>query len=444
MFEDLRVAVVVPAHNEEALIDTTLSTMPALVDHVIVVDDASTDATAATARAVGDPRVEVLTLERNGGVGAAILAGHRRAIEIGADVAVVMAGDAQMDPAYLPALLEPIAEGGYQLSKANRFFDFGSYDGMPRSRVVGNVLVGFMAKAATGYWHLFDPLNGYTAVRTDALRRLPLDRVRRDYSFECDLLTYLNIIEAPGKDVPVPARYGDERSGIRMFRASRRLLWSMWRGFWRRMVWKYLLWSFSPVAIFLFAGLALVLWGIGFGIGITAATLGAPSASAATVLIAVGPLLVGVNLLIVAWVLDVLASPGSRLASPGDRTAGHRVHDPAGRARGEGHAQEQEPERERLLVSDPVGAQAPHEGGLAEPQPVHGQGNGRHHGGEQDDPGQGGGGNGEVERGDQEREDHDEERRRRDPDHRAPARGGRFATSFRERPREDAESRTRA
>ena len=309
MYKGLRIAVVVPAFNEEALIATTVSTVPDLVDHVLLVDDASTDATADKARAAGDERLEVITHERNRGVGGAVITGHRRAVEIGADVSVVMAGDAQMDPEYLPALLDPIADDGYDFAKADRFFDFGSYEGMPRARVIGNVLVGFLAKASTGYWHLFDPLNGYTAIRTDPLRRLPLHRIRQDYSFECDLLGYLNIIHAKGKDVPVPAVYGEERSGIRLFRAGRKLLWSLWKGFWRRMMWKYLLWSFSPIAIFLFAGLALCLWGVGFGIGITVATLGPPEASAATVLISVGPLLVGINLLIVAWVLDVLESP---------------------------------------------------------------------------------------------------------------------------------------
>jgi len=309
MYNGLRVAVVVPAFNEEAMIGRTVSTMPDLVDHVIVVDDASADATAEKARAAGDDRVEVIVHDRNQGVGGAILSGHRRAIEMGADVSVVMAGDAQMDPDHLPALLDPIAADGYDFAKADRFFDFGSYEGMPRARFVGNVLVGFLAKAATGYWHLFDPLNGYTAVRTEALRRLPLDRVRRDYSFECDLLVYLNIIHAKGKDVPAPAVYGEERSSIRLLRAGRKLLWSLFGGFWRRMMWKYVLWSFSPIAIFLLTGLLLCAWGVGYGVWIIFATLGPPEASAATVLISVAPLLVGINLLTVAWVLDVLESP---------------------------------------------------------------------------------------------------------------------------------------
>jgi len=308
MYEGKTVAVVVPAYDEERLVASTVRGIPAFVDRIVVVDDASTDATAEKARATGDERVDVITHERNLGVGGAILTGHHRAIDIDADVSVVMAGDAQMDPDYLPVLLDPIADGGYDFSKADRFFDFGSYEGMPRTRVIGNVLVGFLAKAATGFWHLFDPLNGFTAVRADALRRLPLDRIRRDYAFECDLLVYLNIIHSKGKDVPVPAVYGQERSDIRLFREGRKLLWSLFRGFWRRMLWKYLLWSFSPIAIFLFGGLALVLWGVGFGIGVGIRSLGPPEASAATVLISVGPLLVGINLLIVAWVLDVLES----------------------------------------------------------------------------------------------------------------------------------------
>ena len=309
MYKGLTVAAVVPAHNEEMLIGRTVSTMPDIVDRIIVVDDASIDATEDRARAAGGDRLEVITHESNQGVGGAILTGHRRAIELGIDIAVVMAGDAQMDPGFLPALLDPICDEGYDFTKADRFFAFDSFQGMPRTRVIGNVLVGFLAKAATGYWNLFDPLNGYTATRCDVLRKLPLDRIRRDYSFECDLMVYLNITRARAKDVPVPAVYGGERSGIRMLSAGRKLLWSLFLGFWRRMTWKYVLWSFSPIAIFLFAGLFLCAFGVGFGIWVFVATLGPPVASTATVLISVGPLLVGINLLIMATVLDVLESP---------------------------------------------------------------------------------------------------------------------------------------
>jgi glycosyltransferase involved in cell wall biosynthesis len=309
MYKGLSIAVVVPAHNEEALIAKTVTSIPSFVDHVVVVDDASTDATSEKAVATGDERIELIRHEENRGVGGAILTGHRRAIEFRADVAVVMAGDAQMDPDALPDLLDPICEDGYDFTKADRFFGFDSFRGMPRSRVLGNVIVGFLAKASTGYWNLFDPLNGYTATRTSVLERMPLERVRPDYGFECDILVYLNTLRARAKDVPIPALYGEERSGIRLFREARKLLWSLFKGFWRRMVWKYVLWSFSPVAIFLFAGLALVGWAVLFGAWIVFHTLGDPVASTATVLMCVGPLLVGINLLIVATVLDILETP---------------------------------------------------------------------------------------------------------------------------------------
>ncbi len=306
MYEGRSVAVVVPAHDEEALIAKTITTTPAFVDLIVVVDDASTDATAEVALGTGDPRVSLVRLEENAGVGGAIVAGHRHVLERGMDITVVMAGDAQMDPDHLPALLDPICHEGYDFAKADRFFGFDSFRGMPRHRVIGNVVVGFLSKAATGYWHLFDPLNGYTAVRCEVLAKLPLERLRRDYSFECDLLVDMNIVHARGKDVPIPAVYGEERSEIRLFRATASLLRTLLVGFWRRMIWKYVLWSFSPIAVFLFGGLLLTLWGFGFGIWVAIASIGPAEASTATVLIAVGPMLVGINLLIMGWVLDVL------------------------------------------------------------------------------------------------------------------------------------------
>jgi len=306
VYKGRTVAVVVPAHDEEALIAKTITTIPALVDLIVVVDDASTDETARAALDTGDPRLSLVRLEENQGVGGAIVAGHRHVLERGMDIAVVMAGDAQMDPGHLPALLDPICDEGYDFAKADRFSGFDTFRGMPRVRVLGNIVVGFLAKAATGYWHLFDPLNGYTAIRCEVLAKMPFDRLRRDYSFECDLLVDMNIVHARGKDVSVPAVYGDERSEIRLLRASASLLRALFVGFWRRMIWKYVLWSFSPIAIFLFGGLLLTLWGLGFGTWVAIASIGPAEASTATVLISVGPLLVGINLLIMGWFLDIL------------------------------------------------------------------------------------------------------------------------------------------
>jgi glycosyltransferase involved in cell wall biosynthesis len=309
MYHGKRIAVVVPAFKEEALIATVITTMPDFVDHVVVIDDCSPDATSARANEVGDPRCEVIRHEVNQGVGGAIITGHRRAIELGADVSVVMAGDAQMDPAYLPSLLDPVCDHGYGFAKANRFFSSSSFKGMPPVRVFGNVVLSFLTKLASGYWHLFDPQNGYTAVTTDVLRRLDLDAIAKRYEFENDLLINLNILDVRATDVPIPAVYGAEVSGIRLGRVVPAITFLLVKGFWRRIMLKYVLRSFSPVALFLFVGTALLGWSVLFGLWVLWQTIGTPQASAGTVLLCVVPFIVGVQLLLSALTLDIQNSP---------------------------------------------------------------------------------------------------------------------------------------
>jgi glycosyltransferase involved in cell wall biosynthesis len=310
VYRDLRVAVVVPAHNEERLVGTVITTTPDLVDHIIVVDDASADTTSEVAQAAADARTEVHRLQENQGVGGAIVAGHRRALEIGCDVSVVMAGDAQMDPAFLPALLDPIADGDAQFTKANRFFGEGSFAGMPRHRVIGNIAMSFLTKAASGYWNLFDPQNGYTAIHRLALARLQLDRLSKRYEFENDLLIKLNVLRVPARDVPIPAVYGAEVSGLRVSKVAPRLLKLLFKGFWHRIWWKYVLQSFSAVALMFFTGLLLVVLGLAVSVFTIVNTLGPPVATPGTVLLAVAPLLSGLHFLVSALQLDI--QEGSR------------------------------------------------------------------------------------------------------------------------------------
>lgn len=315
MYKGAAVAAVVPAYREERHIATVIKTMPEFVDHIVIVDDCSPDETSAAALAVGDPRVALLRHETNKGVGGAILTGHRHALELGSDINVVMAGDAQMDPDYLPALLDPIREG-YGFAKANRFFSMASFAGMPRHRIFGSVGLSFLTKLASGYWHLFDPQNGYTAIRRDVLQRLPLDRIAHRYSFENDLLIHLNILRVPAIDVPVPAVYADEVSGMRLGRVIPELLNLMLRGFWKRVWFKYVIWSFSPIALFLFGGLLLTLIGLLAGTWVIVQTLGPPVATTGTVLLSVGPLLVGIQMLMYALLLDIQESPDTPMAAP--------------------------------------------------------------------------------------------------------------------------------
>jgi hypothetical protein len=220
-----------------------------------------------------------------------------------------MAGDGQMDPRHLPRLLEAIAERGYDFAKANRFYSATGLAGMPRHRVVGNVLLTFLTKAASGYWNLVDPQNGYVAITRETLQRLPLDRLAERYEFENDQLIWLNILDVRAVDVPIPALYGDEVSSIRLHSVVPRLLWLLFCGFWRRIFRKYVLWSFSPVALFLAVGGLLTFFGTAVGIWAIVERLRSVEPTTGTWLLAVAPTLVGIQFLTQAIVLDIAATP---------------------------------------------------------------------------------------------------------------------------------------
>src|ERR671937_2038346 len=213
MLEGKRVAVVVPAHNEETLIQATISWVPAFVDRIYVVDDRSTDATVERARELADPRLEVIAHERNLGVGAAIVSGYRRALEERIDVTAVMAADNQMDPEDLEVLVRPVAGGEVDYAKANRLFTGKAWELIPRYRYLGNAALSLLTKIASGYWHVADSQSGYTAISLGTLELLDLDRVYPRYGFPNDMLVHLNVINARVRDFPSRTVYGvGERS----------------------------------------------------------------------------------------------------------------------------------------------------------------------------------------------------------------------------------------
>jgi len=310
MYKGQQVAVVVPAYKEEKHIGEVIESLPDLVDHIVVVDDASPDGTYQAALEAADHHTEVIRLEKNLGKGGAIVTGHKRALAKGADIVVAMDGDGQMDPAYLPALLDPIVEDGYGFTKASRFFSSLSFEGMPKHRVFGNLILTMLTKAASGYWNLVDPQNGYTAVTKEALSQVPLDRVHRRYDYENDLLIWLNIADVRARDVNIPARYRDETSTMNLATVAPRILWTLLTGGWRRMWRKYILWSFSPIALLMIFGLVLFLFGVGFGLWTTIQSLSSGvSATTGTWLLGVASAMVGVNFLVQGLVLDIQATP---------------------------------------------------------------------------------------------------------------------------------------
>jgi glycosyltransferase involved in cell wall biosynthesis len=224
MYRELSVAVVMPAFNEERAIGPAVASVPAFVDRVIVVDDASRDATAeVVARMPGrpcepprEPRSEIVRHDQNRGVGAAIVSGYRRALALGLDVAVVMAGDGQMDPADLPALLDPIADGRADYAKGNRFRHPDVWRAMPRARLLGNIALSLATRLTAGYGHIFDSQCGYTAIHRRALGRIDLDRVFARYGYPNDLLARLHAAGMRVVDVPVRPVYGPGwKSGIK-------------------------------------------------------------------------------------------------------------------------------------------------------------------------------------------------------------------------------------
>jgi glycosyltransferase involved in cell wall biosynthesis len=237
MYEQLRVAVVVPAFNEHRAIADTVATVPELVDRIVVVDDASHDDTAAQARAGAQQRreparVEVLRHDHNRGVGAAIATGYHAAFEHGepADVAVVMAGDGQMDPADLPALLAPIAAGHAGYVKGNRFLHPAIWTTMPPARIVGNLLLSAATWLTSGYRHVFDSQCGYTALARDAFLRIGVDALWARYGYPNDLLSRLHVAGVHVADVPVRPIYGDHwRSGINLGTALHPIPWVLLR-----------------------------------------------------------------------------------------------------------------------------------------------------------------------------------------------------------------------
>jgi glycosyltransferase involved in cell wall biosynthesis len=266
MLEGKRVAVVVPAFDEERLVGETIRGIPDFVDRIFVVDDASRDATSERVDAVGDPRVQLLRHEQNLGVGAAIATGYRRALEERIDVTCVMAADNQMDPAELASLVEPVARGEVEYAKANRLFSGEAWNVIPHTRYLGNAVLSLLTKIASGYWHVADSQAGYTAISLTALERLDLDRLYPRYGFPNDLLVHLNVQNARVRDVPSRPIYDvGERSGIRLRSVVPRISWLLFRAFWWRMGQKYVIRDFHPLVFFYSFGFVMTLAGLVLG-----------------------------------------------------------------------------------------------------------------------------------------------------------------------------------
>ena len=254
MYQDQTIAVVVPAYNEEVLIKRVIETMPTLVDHIVVVDDASQDGTVDTVREYQPRHGERLVLlehETNQGVGGAIATGYTWCRDHAIDATAVMAGDAQMDPDDLPALLDPVVQGEVDYAKGNRLFTGDAWQQIPKVRYLGNSAMSLLTKIASGYWHVADSQAGYTVINRRALETIDWDKMYKRYGQPNDLLVRLNVHNFRVRDVPVKPVYNiGEKSGVKPMRIIPRLSWLLFKLYIYRMWQKYVIRDFHPLLFF--------------------------------------------------------------------------------------------------------------------------------------------------------------------------------------------------
>lgn len=306
-----RIAVVIPCHRVRNQVLRVIERIPVDVTGIYVVDDACPEGSGEHVREhCHDPRVVVLANEVNLGVGGAVLAGYARAMADGMDVIVKMDGDDQMDPTALPQLVGPILRGQADYTKGNRFYDLAQIGRMPRLRIFGNAVLSFMTKISSGYWDVFDPTNGYTAIHARVAGKLPLHKVSRRYFFETDMLFRLNTLRAVVVDVPMDARYGDETSSLRIPRILPDFVFKHARNTCKRIFYNYFLRDLALASVELVLGAIFI--GVGVVMGLwfwmDSAQTGV-TASAGSVMLAALQIIVGLQLILGFLAYDIAAVP---------------------------------------------------------------------------------------------------------------------------------------
>ena len=310
-----QVAVVVPCYRTRAKILDVLAGIGAEVARIYVVDDCCPEQTGNwVEQNARDPRVRVLRNEKRLGVGGATMTGYRQALTDGATILVKLDGDGQMDPALIGRIAAPIAAGEADYTKGNRFFRLDDVREMPAVRLVGNSVLSFLTKFSTGYWGVFDPTNGYTAIHHLVLRELPLHKIARGYFFESDLLFRLGTVRAVVTEVPMAARYGGEPSSLSVSRSVGEFLGKHLVNLGKRIFYTYYLRGFNIASIELVLGIAALAFGTSVGAyhWLRSSTT-AMDASSGTVMLAGLPVIVGVQLVLAFLSYDMQNDPRTPL-----------------------------------------------------------------------------------------------------------------------------------
>jgi dolichol-phosphate mannosyltransferase len=305
------ICVVIPCYRVSGQILRVLSRIGPEVGRIYVVDDCCPEQSGQLVqRECSDPRVRVLFHEQNQGVGGAMLTGYAQVLADGGEVIVKIDGDDQMDPALLPAFVDPIVRGEADYSKGNRFFDLSRIGSMPPVRIFGNAALSFLTKLSTGYWDIFDPTNGYTAIHAGVANLLPFEKVSRRYFFETDLLFRLGTFRAVVVDIPMDARYGDETSGLKVGRVVGEFMYKHVRNFSKRIFYNYYLRDLSAASIELAVGVGLMAFGIAYGgwhwLQSHDSNMVTP---AGTVMLSAMPIILGLQLILAFLHYDIASVP---------------------------------------------------------------------------------------------------------------------------------------
>jgi len=300
------IAVIIPAYKVEDHIEKVIKGIPDFVDLIVIVNDCSPDGTVDKVRSIKEPRVVLVSHKKNQGVGGAMLTGYSVAFSRGTQIMVKVDGDGQMDSSYISSLVKPILDGQVDYSKGNRFLHPTELRRMPAIRRIGNWGLTFLTKAASGYWNIFDPTNGFTAISANCFSFLDPSRISRDYFFETSMLCELRRQNAVVRDIAIPAIYNGEKSSLNVWRQLFSFPLNLCRKLFTRIYNQYFLFDFSAGSFFLLAGILLELFGLVWGIvkWVKSAQTG-QLASTGTVLIAVLPVILGVQLLIQAIAWDI-------------------------------------------------------------------------------------------------------------------------------------------
>lgn len=307
----LKIAVVIPSYKVCDHILEVIGLMGPEVSKIYVVDDSCPDGSGSLVlNHCQDKRVVVISHKENQGVGGAVMTGYQAAIEDGMDIFVKIDGDGQMDPLLIPQFIAPIAAGEADYTKGNRFFDLDKISAMPKIRLFGNAILSFMTKISSGYWDLFDPTNGYTAIHRDAAQHLPFKKISRGYFFETDILFRLNILRAVVVDIPMDANYNAEVSGLKVSKIIGEFFFKHVRNFSKRIFYNYYLRDMSIASIELPLGLAMFLFGLFFGTyhWWLSMNSGQPSPSG-TVMLSALPVIIGLQLILSFLSHDIRSMP---------------------------------------------------------------------------------------------------------------------------------------